>query len=128
MRERINIVTRVEYVKASNVRHFQSSLTGFVKVDADWEKINFVPGTIGFTVEDGKSKSGDIYQSSLNMSVRDLLTNPGNVILKLSFDSGLPIILGDTERPVRISLSSSLTQKALKVSHRDTHYPYSLAT
>lgn len=78
------------------------------------------------TIDKGESKSGVLYATSFSVNLKSHLKNPGSVIIRVEFESGNILIIGERDLPVRLDIAESLTQKNLKFSHKSWHYPYKL--
>lgn len=123
----LNIITAVWYTTLKSVQSYNFNLSGSVKLEVtEWEPVNFIKGSPGFTIEDGYTKSGKQFTSSLSINLKESFPDPGPVMIRIEFQSGNILIIGDPDLPVRFETSESLLQKNLKISHKSWHYPYKL--
>lgn len=123
----LNIVTALYYVPVSDIQSFNPTLSGSVRIQvAGWKPIDFVKGSVNFAIDHGQTKQGRQYNTSLTLNLKSPLKDPGPVMLRIEFESGNILIVGENDLPARFELPQSLTQKNLKLSHKSWHYPYKL--
>lgn len=125
MNKGLNIITDIHYAGKNEIISFNPGPSGSVRIEvAEWKQLEFVIGTISFSVKDDQTKSGLQYTASLSGNLKLNIINPGPVIIKLQFDSGDSLVIGETDLPVRMELTQSLSQKSMKIQHKSWHYPY----
>lgn len=127
MNKSLNIITGISYASSRAIQSFNPSTSGNVRIaTAVWKPVDYVIGSAGFTINEDKDKNGETYISNLSVNLRSSMADPGPVLVKIEFDSGEVIIIGEPDLPVRFEKNNSLTQKNLKIQHKSWHYPYKL--
>lgn len=125
MKNRINIVSSLQFVRLNEVSSFQKKYNGAAQVTTvGWKALPIYEGSVRMTVSDDKTGGGRLVTTDIFGRLKSNITVNCLGLLMVTMCDDSTYIIGTPDLPVSIDLTTSLTQKTFRIKHLNTVFPY----
>jgi len=127
MNSRLPNIQSIHFVRISKVLTFSDIGNGIARISVpSWTKLPSITGSTDFDIKEKREKGNTVYVSELTTGIKEIQNNVGPVLVKLEFESGEKILIGEPDFPVIFEQTQNLLKKGLTFEHKSGHYPYLL--